>query len=117
MGFWGFGVQKVEGPFRRMYLSLQQRLRVKVDSKKRIVAFMPDFAAYLRNRHIKGDAWKVAYERVKGKTPTTMGLESGEKILYKRKKGPKMARLKSPREYGIFVGIKRKSNEIIEVTS
>ena len=42
-----------------------------------------------------------------------MGIEFGEKLLYKKKKGPKMEKLNPRWEYGIFVGLRRRSNEII----
>ena len=32
-------------------------------------------------RLLRGEDAKVAYERAKGKKPTTMGLEFGEKLL------------------------------------
>ena len=39
---------------------------------------------FLLNRLIVGEDGKVAYERVKGKKPSTLGLEFGEKILFKK---------------------------------
>ena len=39
------------------------------------------------------------------------GLEFGEKLLWKKLKGPKMAKMKARWEYGIFVGVRRRSGE------
>ena len=58
----------------------------------------------------------VPYERVKGKKPSVMGVEFGEKLLYKIPMGNKMEKINSRWEYGIFVGVKRKSNQIMVAT-
>ena len=71
--------QEVEGLIRRIYLALQQRVGAEAISRERIIALFPDYAAYLWNRHLKGDDGNVAYERVKGKKPKTSGLELGER--------------------------------------
>eukprot|EP00973_Karenia_brevis_P048619 6749798-Karenia_brevis.AAC.1 len=56
---------------------------------------------------------KVPYERVKGKKPTVVGIELGEKVLYMRMVGAKMEKIKSNLEYGIYVGVNRRSNELL----
>ena len=66
-------------------MGLQERLGEVVDARERIVAFMPEYAAYLRNRLAQGTDGKVAYERIKGKKPSILGIEFGEKVLYKKK--------------------------------
>ena len=74
---------------------------------------MPEYAAYLLNRLNVGEDGKVAYERVKGKKPTVLGVEFGEKILYKVHVGTKLQKIKARWEYGIFVGVRRRSNELM----
>ena len=96
---------------RSIYLGLQDRLGRKVSTRERIVAFIPDYAAYLVNRLKKGEDGRVAYERCKGKKPSVMGVEFGEKLLFKRKKGQKMEKMNERWQRGIFVGIRRRSNE------
>ena len=60
-----------------------------------------------------GKDGKTAYERVKGKVASVLGLEFGEKVLFmKTTKGNMMAKLRSKWDYGIFVGVRRRSNEI-----
>ena len=54
-----------------------------VDTRGRIVAFIPEYAAYWVNRMIVGTDGQVAYERIKGKRPTIMGIEFGEKYCIK----------------------------------
>ena len=107
------GVQEVEGRIRALYLGLQEKMAVKIDSRERIVAFIPEYAAYLLNRLHVGTDGKVPYERVKGKKPTVMGIEFGEKVLYKIKLGSKMKKLNARWGEGICVGIRRRSNEIM----
>eukprot|EP00973_Karenia_brevis_P047494 6594144-Karenia_brevis.AAC.1 len=70
----------MEGRIRAILLSLEERLGKEIDAKERIVAFIPQYAAYLYNRLHRGDDGKVGYERVKGKKPSVVGIEFGEKI-------------------------------------
>eukprot|EP00973_Karenia_brevis_P057830 8050252-Karenia_brevis.AAC.1 len=97
-------VQEMEGRIRSILLSLEERLGREIDAKERIVAFIPKYAAYLYNRLHRGDGGKVGYERVKGKKPSVVGIELGEKILYMKSKGAKLEKIKARMEYGIFVG-------------
>ena len=48
------GVQDVEGEIRALFLGLQDRLGRKIDARERIVAFIPEYAAYLMNRLMHG---------------------------------------------------------------
>eukprot|EP00973_Karenia_brevis_P070199 9756400-Karenia_brevis.AAC.1 len=86
-------------------LSLEERLGRDIDAKERIVAFIPAYAAYLYNGLHRGEDGKVLYERVKGKKPSVVGIEFGEKVLYMRPRGVKLEKIKSRWEYGIFVGV------------
>ena len=87
-------VQEMEGRIRALFLSLTLRLGRELDAKERIVAFIPEYAAYLYNRMIVGEDGKTAYERMKGKTQTLLGLEFGEKVFYLIQKGDKMRKIK-----------------------
>ena len=106
------GVKEIEGQIRVLYLGLQERLGRRLDCRERILAFMPEYAAYLLNRLMVGHDGKVAYERNKGKKPTVLGLEFGEKVLYKIKLGNKLEKINARWEHGIFVGVRRKSGEV-----
>ena len=61
------GVQEIEGRIRAISLGLQERMEREVDARERIVAFIPEYAAYLENRLSQGSDGVVAYERIKGK--------------------------------------------------
>jgi hypothetical protein len=106
------GIQSMENQVRAIFLGLQERMGGKLDARERIVTFIPEYAAYLMNRLEKGKDGKVGYERVKGKKPTVLGLEFGEKVLYKVKPKEKMEKINARWEHGIFVGIRKRSNEI-----
>ena len=110
------GVGEVEGQIRALFLGFQDRIGRKLDARERIVAFIPEYAAYLMNRLMQGKDGKVAYERIKGKKPTILGIEFGEKVLFKIKAGQKMEKINARWDFGIFVGVKRKSNELIIAT-
>ena len=45
-----------------------------------------------------------------------MGIEFGEKVWYKKKKGQKLEKLNARWEYGVLVGVRRRSNELMVVT-
>ena len=109
-------VQEVEGKIRAVFLGLEERVGRKLDARERIVAFIPEYVAYLMNRLCMGSDGKVAYERVKGKKPTVLGVEFGEKVLYKIKQGSKLQKINARWEYGIFVGVRKVSNELVVAT-
>ena len=77
------GVQEIEGQIRALFIGLQERLGIRIDARERIVAFILEYAAYLLNRLLRGHDGKVPYERLKGKQPTVLGVEFGEKVMYK----------------------------------
>ena len=97
-------------------IGLKSRIARKIDSRERIIAFLPENSAYLLNRLHQGEDGKVRYERVKGKKPTMLGIEFGEMVMYKLKKGPKMEKINTRWESGVFVGIRRTSNEVLVST-
>ena len=106
-------VQEIEGEIRAIFIGLQERLGLKLGAQERIISYIPEYAAYLLNRLHKGQDGKVPYERVKGKKPTVLGVEFGEKVLFKKKRGNKLEKINERFEYGIFVGVNRKSNELL----
>ena len=68
-------VQEMEGRIRALLISLETRLGRNLDAKERVIAFIPEYAAYLSNRMIVGEDGKTAYERLKGKKSTAIGVE------------------------------------------
>ena len=77
------GIQGLEGHLRTLLLALEGRLGKRVDAREPIVTFMPEYAAYLMNRLEVGKDGKTAYERTTGKKATVLGIEFGEKLLFK----------------------------------
>ena len=106
------GVQGVEGHIRAIFLALQRRMGRKIDAREKIVNFIPEYASYLMNRLEVGKDGKVAYDRAKGKKPTVLRVEVGEKLLYKVKLKAKLEKINSRWEFGIFVGVRRRSGEV-----
>ena len=49
----------------------------------------------------------------KGNKPTVMGVEFGEQVFYTIKHKQTLQQINARWEYGIFVGIRKRSNEII----
>ena len=106
------GVPDIEGRIRSLFLGLEERIGRRLDAKERIVVFMPDYAAYLINRLSQGTDGKVAYEMMKGKKPTVLGIEFGEKVFYKLKHTQKLQKINARWDLGIFVGVRKRSNEL-----
>ena len=102
----------MEGQVRVMLLALEARLGRNLSAREPIVIFMPEYVAYLLNRKEVGQDGKTEYERCKGKKATVLGIEFGEKLLYKVKPKEKKEGINSRWEYGIFVGVRRKSGEV-----
>ena len=94
-------------------MAFQEKVGRGVDCRERIVAFIPEYAAYLMNRLKKGEDGKVAFERARGKVPSVLGVEFGEKVLLWRGHGAKMEKILPRWSHGIFVGVKRKSGELM----
>ena len=105
-------VQSIEGQVRVVLLALEDKIGRQLDPQEPIAAFIPEYAAYVLNRLEVGKDGKTAYERARGKKATVVGLEFGEKVLWRKAKGDKMAKLRSRWAYGIFVGVRRKSGEL-----
>ena len=81
-GVVGRGIQGVEGHVRALFLALQGRLGREINARGKIVNFILEYASYLMNRLEVGTDGKVAYDRAKGKKPTVLGVEFGEKLFY-----------------------------------
>ena len=106
------GVQILEGQLRVMLLAFESRIGREVNAKESIVTFMPEYAAYLLNRREQGKDGKTSYERCKGKRATVLGIEFGEKLLYKVRPKEKDQKILARWQHGIFVGVRRRSGEL-----
>ena len=106
-------VQEVEGSIRAGFLALQHRIGRRIDARERLVAFLPEYTVYLMNRLKAGEDGKTVYERVRGKQGSVVGVEFGEKVLYKIQAGGKLQKINQRGEHGIFVGVRRRSNELL----
>ena len=105
-------VQGIEGQIRVMKSALEARLQRKVATERRIVMFMAEYGAHLMNRLEVGKDGKTAYERSRGKRGKVVGVEFGEKLIYKTKTGTKMEKINARWELGIFAGVRRRSGEM-----
>jgi hypothetical protein len=106
-------VQTIEGQVRVLKLGLEEKIGAEIAAGSNVVAFMAEYAAYLVNRMEVGKDGKTAMERNKGKKATVMGVEFGEKVLYKKKAGQKMEKINPRWDLGIFVGVRNRSGEFM----
>ena len=68
------------------------------------MAFILEYGAYLQNRLRKGNDGMVPYERLKGKKPTILGAEFGEKVLYKIQRDRKWKKSNLGGDLGYLLG-------------
>jgi hypothetical protein len=93
-------------------VALEDRWGLHIDPAHPVVTYMADYCAYLLNRLEVGVDGKTGYERVKGKKANVLGIEFGEKLLWKVRRKNKMAKLDPRWEEGVFVGVRRRSGEV-----
>ena len=110
-------VQSVEQCLRTMKSSLDERMGIKIDTRHPVMTWLCEFVGYMMNRMEVSSDGKTAYERMKGKRSETPGLEFGEKVLWKYFPGQKMEKLNARWGYGMFLGVRPRSNELIVVDS
>ena len=110
-------VREMEGQMRVLFLQLEECLGFSIEARAPLVTHLPEFAAYVINRLRVGNDGFTNYERAKGKQARVLGIEFGEKLLYRRdikKVGQFLGeKLRSRWDYGIFVGVIRKSGEFL----
>ena len=80
------GIQSVEGQVRTMRDALEERIGVTLEIGDTIWPWLVEYAGHLLNRHEVGHDGKTAYERLKGKEATTLGIEFGESVHWKERK-------------------------------
>ena len=79
--------QRVDQCLRTMKSSLNERMGVKVDVRHPVITWLCDYVSYLMNRMEVARDGKTPYERLKGKKAEVMGLEFGEKVMWKHPPG------------------------------
>ena len=107
-------VQSVEQVLRTLKSALDERMGVRIDTKHPVLTWMCEYASYMMNRLEVSSDGRTPYERNKGKKATVLGLEFGEKVLWKHGGGTaKMEKINARWSHGMFVGVKVQSNELI----
>jgi hypothetical protein len=104
-------VQGVEGQIRVLKLALEERIGAKIPASHCVVTFLAEYSAYLLNRLEVGKDGKTSWERSRGKSASVMGVEFGEKVMFKKKLKDKSAKIEARWEKGIFVGARSCSGE------
>ena len=78
-------VQSIEAQVRVLRSALEERWSVKIEEDARIWTYIIEYAGFLLSRCEVDHDGRTAYERMKGKVATILGLEFGELIMWKRK--------------------------------
>ena len=106
-------VQAVEQCLRTMKSSFDERMGVKVDVQHPVITWLCEFVGYMMNRMEVASDGKTPYERVKGKRGEMLGLEFGERVMWKHHPGKVMEKLNARWGNGLFLGVRARSNELI----
>jgi hypothetical protein len=77
------------------------------------IQWLCDYTGYMMNRMEVARGGKTPYERVKGRKAEVIGLEFGERVMWKHSPGRFMDKINARWGQGMFVGVKAKSNELI----
>lgn len=107
-------VRSVEGQMRTLRDALEYRIGVVLNPKDSIWPWLIEYASYVLNRNEVGHDGKTAYERLKGKAATVLGIEFGESVHWKRNptKGEGLSKLQVTWADGVFLGIKGTTGEV-----
>ena len=105
----------MEQCLRTLKSSLDERMGVKINVLHPVLTWLCEFVGYMMNRMEVASDGKTPYERVKGKRSEVMGLEFCEKVLWKYHPGRRMAKFDARWGYGLFLGVRSRSGELIVV--
>ena len=104
-------VERVEQCLGTLKSSLDERM----EGENRRVAPGAHLVMRVCGLHDESSDSKTPYERVKGKRSEVMGLEFCEKELWKYHPGKRMAKFDARWSYGLFLGVRSRSGELIVV--
>ena len=108
------GIQSAQGHVRVLLDALEARWKRTIGTDECILAWLAERAARSLNRLEIGNDGRTSYESCKGKQAKHPGIEIGEAILWRRKPiGGALGKLSVACSYGVFLGIKGRSNEFI----
>ena len=106
------GIQIVQNVIRTIKDCLEMRWKLKIESNSPVLAWLTEYSAVLVNRYQVGHDGKTGYERTRGKKSRMLGFEFGELMMFRRTPiGPRLAKLESLWETGVYVGYKSLSGE------
>ena len=104
----------MEGQLRTMKDVLDLRYKHVILAEHCIVAWLVKYVSILLNKMEIGHDGKTAEQRTRGRKSAVPGLEFGEKVLFKKTIETNYMEKILPRwGYGVFVGIKQVSGELM----
>jgi hypothetical protein len=107
-------IRSVSQQVRVMKDGLEHKAKMIVGARHPLMPWIVEYAGHLLNRFEASQDGKTAYERLKGKSARTLGIEFGESVLWKRRAvGGALAQATCPWEDGIFLGVRGASGEIV----
>ncbi len=99
-----------------MKSQLGEGYAVKIDTERLVLTWLCEYSMRPLNRLEVSRAGKTACERCKGKQAKALGLEFGDKVLWRhRQQGALREKLNARLGYGMFTGVRQQSNELIVI--
>ena len=105
-------VKEVRGMIKTLKSCLEDRIKEELPADAVILLWLIEYAGVNISRQKVHSDGKTSYEKLKGKKCSRSICEFGEKVLYMPLKPARETKDKLKYEYGIFVGIIPKSNEM-----
>ncbi len=94
--------------------ALEARWKMSIESGHPILPWMVEYVAVLMNRFEVGRDGRTSFEGCKAKKAKMLGVEFGEAVLWKRRPvGGALGKLTCLWEYGIYIGVKGATGEMI----
>ena len=107
-------IRSVSQQIRVMKDTLEHKAKITIGARHPLMTWLAEYAGHLLNRFEVAHDGTTSYERLKGKSANTLGIEFGESILWKRRPvGGALAKAVCLWEDGIFLGIRGASGEVV----
>jgi hypothetical protein len=107
-------IRSVTQQARVMKDGLEHKAKMLIGARHPLMPWIVEYAGHLLNRFEVSQDGTTAYERLKGQSARTFGIEFGESVLWKRRAvGGALAKATCLWEDGVFLGIRGASGEII----
>ena len=111
-------VRETEGMIRTWKVYVEERLGTRLDNRHVLLPWLVLHAGLIHTRYKISHDGKTAYQKIKGKRPSSKVLPFGEKVIWMMPKDNSRRKniLESAHHFGIFVGVVPRTGEFLVLT-